>query len=95
MKALMSNYVMIPSLQGLRIRPQAQLWWDPILEPKMRPPCAANRAPNAASSNLVSMTSRTIGDSIAYTSGEVIGSEEVKKTLDSNKETCESKRKPN
>ena len=53
----------------------------------MRPPCAANRALNAASSNLVSMTSRTIGDSIAYTSGEVIGSEEVKKTLDSNKET--------
>ena len=56
------------------------------MEPKMRPPCAANRVPNAASSNLVSMTSRTIGDSIAYTSGEVIRSEEVKKKLDSNKE---------
>ena len=48
------------------------------MEPKMRPPCAANRAPNAASSNLVSMTSRTIGDSIANTSGEVNRSEEVK-----------------
>ena len=67
--------------------PQAQYWWDPILEPKMRPLCAANRAPNAAFSNLVSMASRAIGDSIANTSGEVIRSEEVKRKIkDLNKE---------
>ena len=81
-RALMSNYVMIPSLQGLCKRPQAQLWWDPILEPKMRPLCAANQAPNAAFSNLVSMASRAIGDSIANTSGKVISSEEVKRKLE-------------
>ena len=53
----------------------------------MRPPCTANRAPNAAFSNLVSMASRAIGDSIANTSGEVIRSEEVKRKIeDLNKE---------
>ena len=60
-----------------------------MLEPKIRPLCAATRAPNAAFSNLVSMASRAIGDSIANTSGEVIRSEEVKRKIkvrDLNKE---------
>ena len=44
----------------------------------MRPLCAANRAPNAAFSNLVSMTTRALSDSIGDSSGEIISSEELK-----------------
>ena len=50
--------------------------------PKMRPLCAANCAPNAAFSNLVSMATRALGDSIVHTSGEVISSEEIKRKLE-------------
>ena len=80
-RALMSNYVMIPSLQGLRKDHKPNIGGDPILGPKMRPLCAANHAPNAAFSNLVSMATRAVGDSIASTSGEVISSEEVKRKI--------------
>ena len=53
----------------------------------MRPLCATNCAPIAAFSNLVSMVTRALGDSIRETSGEAFSGEEVKrKTEDLNKE---------
>ena len=81
-RALMANYVMIPSLEGSRKDHKPNIGGDPILGPKMKPLCAANRAPNAAFSNLVSMVTRALGDSISETSGEVISGEEVKRKIE-------------
>ena len=41
-RALMANYVMIPSLEGLRKDHKPNIGGDTILGPKMRPLCAAN-----------------------------------------------------
>ena len=54
-----------------------------MLGPKMRPLCAANRSPNAAFSQLVSITVRALGDSISSSGGEIISSEELKNKLES------------
>ena len=78
----MSKFVMIPSLEGLRKDNKPNIGGDPILGPKMRPLCAANRVPNSAFSNLVSMTTRALGDSLAGSSGEIISSEELKRKVE-------------
>ena len=80
-RALMSNFVMISSLEGLRKDCKPNIGGDPILGPKMRPLCAANRSPNAAFSHLVSMTIRALSNNIASSSGEIISSEELKSRI--------------
>ena len=60
---------------------------DPILGPKLRLLCAANRAPNAVLGGVVAKTVKAIAVSIVKKGkGEVISTEELKRVIeDSNK----------
>ena len=81
-RALISNYVTIPVLQGLRKDHKPDRNGDPILGPKLRPLCAANRAPNAALCNLVAKSAKALGDSISHLGGEIISCEELKQKIE-------------
>ena len=81
-RALISNYVTIPVLQGLRKDHKPNIDGDPSIGPKMRPLCAANKAPNANLGNLVAKVSKAVGDTIADSGGEVISGEEMKRKIE-------------
>ena len=82
--------VTIPILQGLRKDHKPNRNGNPVLGPKLRPLCAANKAPNAAIGNLVARAAKAIGDSIATkVGGEVVSTEDLKhKIEDLNKKTA-------
>ena len=61
---LAPHYVMIPVLQGLRKDHKADRNGDPNLGPKLRPLCAANKAPSAAFGGVVAKTVRAIADNV-------------------------------
>ena len=69
-------------LQGLRKDHKPDMDNDPTKGPKMRPLCAANKAPNAALGNIVAQVSKAVGDSIASSGGEVISCEEMKRKIE-------------
>ena len=69
LRALIANFVTIPVMQGLRKDHKADIDNDPNLGPKLRPLCAANRAPNAALGSIVAKTVKAIADSIAVKTG--------------------------
>ena len=89
-RALVSNFLTIPVLQGLRKDHKPNRDGNPVLGPKLRPLCAANRAPNAAIGNLIARAAKAIGDSIApKIGGEVVSTEDLKRKIeDLNKRTA-------
>ena len=81
-RALISNYVTIPVLQGLRKDHKPNREGKPVLGPKMRPLCAANKAPNAAVGNLVAQIAKAVGDTTSKKiGGEVISTEDMKRRI--------------
>ena len=82
-RALINNYSTIPSLQGLRKDHKGDLDNDPMKGPKLRPLCAANKAPNAALGNLVAKILKAVGDKLCETIGaEVISTDKLKGELE-------------
>ena len=85
---LISNHATIPTLQGLRKDHKEDMEGDPKIGPKLRPLCAANRAPNAPLSNLVSQIMKAVGDDVSKVyNTEVISAEELMRFIEeANKE---------
>ena len=91
-RALASHYVMIPVLQGLRKDHKADRNGDPNLGPKLRPLCAANKAPSAAFGGVVAKTVKAIADNVVKEGkGEVISTEEMKRLIEDSNKTRQSK----
>ena len=82
-RALISNYVTIPVLQGLRKDHKPNREGSEILGPKLRPLCAANRAPNAALGGIIAKTVKALSDNITdKANSEVISTEELKRKIE-------------
>ena len=91
-RALMSNWVTIPVLEGLRKDHKGNMNNDPDLGPKVRLLCAANRAPNAAFGNLIAKVAKAVGDSISgREKGEVVSTEELKRNIEEANKSLENK----
>ena len=91
-RALASHYVMIPVLQGLRKDHKANRNGDPNLGPKLRPLCAANKAPSAAFGGVVAKTVKAIADNVVKEGkGEVISTEEMKRLIEDSNKTRQRK----
>ena len=82
-RAIINNYSSIPSIQGLRKDHKGNLDNDPIKGPKLRPLCAANKAPNAALANVVAKMLKAVGDNISeFVGAEVISTEQLKREFE-------------
>ena len=78
-RALVNNFTTIPALQGLRKDHKGDIDNVPIKGPKLRPLCAANRAPNASLGNLTASVLKAVGDDLSdRMGGEVISTEMLK-----------------
>ena len=77
-RALVNNYTSIPILLGLRKDHKGNIDGDSQKGPKLRPLCAANTAPNAALSNLMSKLVRAVASELGETcETEVVSTEEL------------------
>ena len=82
-RALITNFSMIPSLQGLRKDHKPDLGGDPTRGPKLRPLAAANKAPNAVLANLMAQVTKAVGDNLSENIGaEVISTENLKREFE-------------
>ena len=82
-RALVNNYTTIPALQGLRKDHKGDIDNDPTKGPKLRPLCAANRAPNASLGNIMAQVLKAVGDNLCdKVGGEVISSEHLKREFE-------------
>ena len=73
----------IPSLQGLRKDHKGNIENDPNKGPKLRPLCAANKAPNAALANVVAKILKAVGNNISeFVGAEVISTEQLKREFE-------------
>ena len=82
-RALVGNYLTIPTLQGLRKDHKGDIGGDPVKGPKLRPLAAANKAPNAALGNLLANILKAVGNSISKKIGaEIISTEELKRGIE-------------
>ena len=61
-RALVSNYVTIPPLMGLRKDHKGDIDSNPVKGPKLRPLCSANVLPNAAFGSLMAKIAKASGD---------------------------------
>ena len=82
-RALVNNCNTIPALQGLRKDHKGNIDNDPKKGPKLRPLCAANRAPNASLGNVTAQILKAVGNNICDNiGGEVISSEHLKREFE-------------
>ena len=82
-RALVNNYTTIPALQGLRKDHKGDIDNDPIKGPKLRPLCAANRAPNASLGTVTAQILKAVGNNICDNiGGDVISSEHLKREFE-------------
>ena len=59
-RALISNFTPVPVMEGLRKDHKGNINGDSVKGPKLRPLCAANRAPNAALGGIVAKVVKAV-----------------------------------
>ena len=71
-------------MEGLRKDHKNDINGDKTLGPKLRPLCAANRAPNAALGGIVAKVVKAVASCVVEknSNGEVISTEELKRSIE-------------
>ena len=86
-RALILNFTLVPVMEGLRKDHKGNIHCGSNLGPKLRPLCAANRAPNSALGEIIAKVVKAVADSVVSKNGngEVISTEELKHSIEEQK----------